>query len=98
LTTWHCILSAELTKIAQLTCTTSTLIQTSKPEKIVNLTYKIHSLCIFQLLDKVCLQLQTIFDDTECQNNIPLQKEIIMTFSKIMPGIDVKVRDDCKCV
>jgi len=29
LTTWHCILSAELTKIAQLTCTTSTLIQTS---------------------------------------------------------------------
>ncbi|XP_066919472.1 RAB11-binding protein RELCH homolog [Clytia hemisphaerica] len=46
------------------------------------------------LLDKVCMQLQTILEDEESQQCIPLLKKIIVTFTKIMPGIENKIRDD----
>ena len=46
------------------------------------------------VLDKATLQLQSILDDPECRKHIPLLKIIIKTFTKILPNLDARLRDE----
>ena len=54
----------------------------------------IESISDKSLLDKVILQIQTLLDDGEYQHYISLQKIIIKTFSKIVPNLETRLRDD----
>eukprot|EP00794_Sanderia_malayensis_P019013 gene19013-20925_t len=46
------------------------------------------------LLDKICLQLQSLMDDPGLKDNIQLQKTLLRTFSRIIPNSDPKFRED----
>ena len=50
----------------------------------------------FQLLEKVCLQLQSLMDDPGLKDNIELQKAMLRTFSRILPNSEPKFREECK--
>lgn len=54
----------------------------------------IESISDKSLMDKIVLQIQTLLDDVEYQQSVVLQKTIIKTFSKIVPNLETRVRDE----
>ena len=49
---------------------------------------------LFQLLDKVTVQFETLLADDSLKTEVTIEKTLIQTFSKILPNVDVKYREE----
>ena len=53
---------------------------------------------LFQMLDRVYMQLQTFLDDPVYREEHSLHVELIATFARVGPNAEPKYRDECKFI
>lgn len=51
---------------------------------------------VFQILEKVYMQLQTFLDDPSYREEHTLHLELVATFARVGPNAEQKFRDECK--